>query len=220
MTDKTNSPEPILTLQNLEALKTLADPLRSQIMEVLTLKPLTVNQVANKLGVASSKLYYHFNLLEKHGLIKVVDTTIHGNLIEKHYWITAYQFKVDEEMFNFNVDTPEGTEQILTLLLANLNATREDLERSMYARHAQISQGAEPTPRPVLDTREIFHLPDDKAEEFHQRLHELVQEFKQEEEALEGQEGQSLPWALSLLFYPSFYYEEYDNHSEGVSDEE
>ena len=215
MTKKIDSPEAVLTLQDMEALKTLADPLRSQIMEVLTPKPLTVNQVAAKLGVSSSKLYYHFNLLEKHGFLRIVDTTIHGNLIEKHYWITAYQFKIDEEMFNFNVDTPEGTEQIISVLLANLNATREDLERSMYARHAQISQGAQPTPRSVLNMREIFALPDDKAEIFHRRLHELVQEFMQEAEALGEQEGEVLPWALSLLFYPSFHYEDGENIFEG-----
>jgi hypothetical protein len=66
--------------------------------------------------------------------------------------------------------------------------------------------------------REIFTLPDEKAEEFNRRLHDLVQEFMQEADALREQEGEVLPWALSLLFYPSFYYEEDENMIEGEND--
>ena len=212
-------PEPILLLENLEALKTLADPLRNQIMEVLTPEPLTVNQIATRLGEAASKLYYHINMLEKNGFIRVVDTTTHGNLIEKHYWITAYQFDLKEDLLNFNVDTPEGTEQIIKMLVANLDLTRDDVRRSMYARHQQIADGAEKNPRGVFDTRVVFNLPDDKAAEFHQRLRELLEEFKAEEEQIPpGQE--TLPWALSTIFYPSFYYKETQKQLEGNQDDE
>jgi DNA-binding transcriptional ArsR family regulator len=205
MDDKKYYPEDTRIIQDLEALKTMADPLRNQIMDVLTPQPMTVNEIAQKLGLESSKLYYHFNLLEKHGFIQVVDTTLHGNLIEKHYWVTAYHFKLDEDQFKFNVDTPEGTEQVINLMMTNLDATREDLRRSMYARHQQISLGAEPHLRPVINSRDVFNLSDQKAQEFHRRLHELVEEFKQE--ALETQTEETLPWALSIVLYPSFYFE-------------
>lgn len=209
MTEKTSPPEAILTLESLEALKVLADPLRNQIMEVMTPKPLTINQAAARLGVAASKLYYHVNLMEKHNLLRVVDTVVHGNLIEKHYWITAYQFKIDEEMFNFQVDTPEGTEHLIEMLLSNLNATREDIQRSMYARHHQIAHGAPQNPRHVFDLREVYRLPDEVATTFHSRLHALVEEFKQEAAQYENSQEEGLtPWALSLVFYPSFYFDE------------
>ncbi|MFC1936911.1 ArsR/SmtB family transcription factor [Chloroflexota bacterium] len=77
-------PAPLMVLKDLEAVKVVADPLRNQIMEVLTAEPLTVNQIGEKLGLTASKLYYHVNMLEKHGFITVVDTIVHGNLIEKH----------------------------------------------------------------------------------------------------------------------------------------
>jgi len=219
MIDKKFQPEAILLLDNLEALKTLADPLRNQIMEVLMPEPLTVNQIAARLGEASSKLYYHINMLERNGFIQVVDTTTHGNLIEKHYWITAYQFDLKEDLLNFNVDTPEGTEQIIRMLVANLDLTRDDVRRSMYARHQQIADGAEKNPREVFDTRVIFNLPDDKASEFHKKLKDLVKEFQEEEKQLPpGQK--TLPWALSAIFYPSFYYKETENKSEGNQDDE
>ncbi len=208
-------PQESITIQELDALKTLADPLRNKIMEVLTPEPHTVNQVAQKLGVESSKLYYHFSLLEKHGFIQVVETKQHGNLLEKHFWITAYHFKITEDKFNFNVDTPEGTEQIISLLLANIELTREDLRRSMYARHQQISQGAEKNPRSVLDKREIFNLPDDKAKEFQQRLAELIEEFKQEGQSLPSAPSETIAWALSVVFYPSFYFDPEQETTQG-----
>lgn len=214
MNDQYPQPKPLIVLDDLEILKVLADPLRNQIMEVLTPAPLTINQVAARLGEESSKLYYHFNLLEKNGLIHIVETNVVGNLIEKRYWITAYEFELNEKLLNFNVETPEGTEKIITMLLANINATRDDLRRSMYARHQQISQGAPQQPRRVLDNREILHLTDEMAAEFHKRLHDLLMEFKQESEGYQsGQEG-VLPWALSIVFYPSFYYQQQESENE------
>ena len=213
MNNKIPQPKDLIKLGSLESLKAAADPLRNQIMEVLTSAPMTIKQVAGRLGEESSKLYYHFNQLEKHGFIHVVETTIQGNLIEKRYWITAYRFDLDDDLFNFNVDTPEGTENILAVLLMNIDHTREDLRRSMYARHQQIIQGAEAIPRPVLDTREIFNLPDEKAAEFHKRLNDLIKEFAGEAKEFEPDEA-TMPWALSLVFYPSFYYDEEGNNNE------
>lgn len=206
MNENIPQPKDVIKLTSLEVLKIIADPLRNQIMEVLTYAPMTIKAVAGKLGVESSKLYYHFNQLEKHGFIQVVETTIQGNLIEKQYWITAYKFDLKDELFNFNVDTLEGTENIITMLLSNINATRDDLRRSIYARHQQISQGAETNPRPVLAERSVFNIPDEKAAEFHQRFYDLIKEVTQEAAETDPEE-ETLPWALSVVFYPSFYYE-------------
>ena len=89
-------PENLHVIRSLDAAKAIHDPLRLQIIEVLLHSPLTVKQIGGKLGLAASKLYYHVNALEKHDLIRIVDTTIHGNLIEKHYWVTAYNYTVDQ----------------------------------------------------------------------------------------------------------------------------
>ncbi|MGB7093974.1 MAG: winged helix-turn-helix domain-containing protein, partial [Anaerolineales bacterium] len=63
-------PAPVMMVKDLETLKILADPLRNQILEILAPEKLTINQMAEKLGLAPSKLYYHINLLEKYGLIQ------------------------------------------------------------------------------------------------------------------------------------------------------
>jgi len=202
--DKNYTPENLHVIRDLDAAKAIHDPLRLQIIEVLLPNPLTVKQLAEKLGLAASKLYYHVNTLEKHDLIRVVDTTVQGNIIEKHYWVTAYNYTVDQDIFNFDVRDHEGKDNIISMFFNHLDTVREDFARSIEARSFNLEQGAEPHPRKVIQTREVCRIPDDKIEKFQTRLHELIKEFEALEEA--GNTGIQ-PWAFSVFLYPTFYFE-------------
>ena len=169
-------PAPVLMVKDLETLKILADPLRNQILEMLAPGKLTVNQIAEKLGLTPSKLYYHINLLEKHGLIQEVDSIIKANIIEKVYWITAYECKMDENLCNFS--TPIGQQSTMTSMVAPIDTTREDILRSLEARAAALEQGAEPHPRDVIVRREVQNMSDDIADQFADRLNEILKDFK------------------------------------------
>jgi DNA-binding transcriptional ArsR family regulator len=61
-------------IYDLEALKVYFDPQRARIMQALAGAPRTVHEVADILDVPFTRLYYQFNLLEKHGFIRVVQT--------------------------------------------------------------------------------------------------------------------------------------------------
>lgn len=198
------TPSQLHTIKDLEAAKAIADPLRLQIIEVLLPQPLSVKKIADKLGLTPSKLYYHVNTLEKHNLIRVVDTTIHGNIIEKHYWVTAYNYTVDHEIYNFNVQEPEGKENIISMTLTTLDTVREDFVRSIEARAFNLEHGAEPHPRDLINKREVRRIPDDKIEAFQTRLRALLEEF----ETMDEPEKTSIqPWALSVFLYPTFYFD-------------
>ena len=69
-------------IDNVDALKMIADPLRLQIMRSLE-KPRTVKDLAAQLDIPATKLYYHVNQLETHKIIRVVDTRIVSGIIEK-----------------------------------------------------------------------------------------------------------------------------------------
>jgi len=199
------TPAPSLILNDLEAVKAIADPLRNQIIEVLSPAPLTVNQIAEKLGLAPSKLYYHVNLLEKHGFLRVVDTQIHGNIIEKHYWITAYDYNIEKDLLNFNVTTSDGKENIISMFLTSLDTTREDFVRSIEARAFSLEHGAEPHPRHVINHRTVCRISDEHIDEFQTRLTALFEEFQLLDES-DSDEGH--PWAFTAVLYPSFYYDQ------------
>jgi len=191
-------------IKDLETAKAIADPLRLQIIEVLLHSPLTIKQIAKKLGLAASRLYYHINTLEKHELICVVDTTIHGNIIEKHYWVTAYNYNVDQEIYNLNVQESEGKNNIISMVLRSLDLVRDDFSRSIEARAFNLEHGAEPQPRHVIHSREVCRIPDDKLEAFQIRLKELLEEF---ETLDEPEKTGNQPWAFTVFLYPTFYFD-------------
>jgi DNA-binding transcriptional ArsR family regulator len=207
-------PAPVLMVKDLETLKILADPLRNQIMEILAPERLTVNQIAEKLGLTPSKLYYHINLLEKHGLIQEVDSIIKANIIEKIYWITAYEFKIDEHLCNFS--TPVGQQSIMTTMLTPIDTTREDILRSLEARATALEQGAEEHPRQVVIYREVRNISDQQADQFSERLKAVLDDF----EKIEGDEtGEGVHTrALTVAYYPSFYYDPQERGEEQFAD--
>jgi DNA-binding transcriptional ArsR family regulator len=201
-------PAQVHIIKDLDAAKAISDPLRLQIIEVMIPAPLTVSQIAAKLGLAQSKLYYHVNTLEKHGLIRLVDTTVHGNIIEKHYWVTAYDYHLDGELYNFNVTEPEGKENIISMFLTSLDTVREDFARSIEARAFNLEHGANPRPRRVINAREIGRIPDDKMEIFQKKLNELIHEFAEMDVS---DTDKSHPWALNVFLYPTFYFEDQES---------
>lgn len=199
------------TIDTLEALKALADPLRSQIMEALYEKPLTVSLIADRLGVAPSKLYYHTKQLAEHGFVQVVDTKVQGNIIEKSYWLTARNFDLHKDLLAFAAHKAHS--ELHEALLSRLDATRADLIRSIEAREFNREQGAQENPRGVMIAREVNRIPDDRAKEFMSRLKGLVAEFNDEAPVADIEAPN---YALTIAFYPSFHYnEELDKPQDG-----
>ncbi len=206
MAKKEFQPAPIKMIEDLESVKVISDPLRVQILEAMAAKPQSVNQIAEKLGLAASKLYYHFNKLEQHGFIKVVDTAMRGNITEKFYWVTAFDFRLDKAAHKLK--SPSEPQDAISMLLHPLDVTRQDAIRSMEARAHALEHGKPKRPRSVKAYREMRCIPDDKAQEFMEKLNALTAEFESLEQ-VEGNED-AVNWALTVLLYPSFYYETED----------
>jgi DNA-binding transcriptional ArsR family regulator len=193
-------------IKDLETLRVIADPLRPQILELLVYDSQTVKQVAEKLGLAPGKLYYHFNLLEKHGLIEVAETRQVANMIEKLYRATASEIDIEPSLLSFSTD--QGQESIHTLLTSALDSTREDLQRSLQARAYNLGRGAKPQPRKAFVKRGLSRIPDEVADQFSERLLALIEEFESLDDPTRN-EGEALQsYALTVAFYPSYFYQD------------
>jgi DNA-binding transcriptional ArsR family regulator len=197
-------------VRDYDKLKIIADPLRAQIVELLIAEPLNVRQVAERLGLVPTKLYYHFGLLERIGLIAVADTRLVANMVEKTYRATAPRIELDPALLNFRTDA--GKENINTALVSTLDTTRDDVLRSLHARYAQLEHGAEARPRPVVVTRALSRLDDTRADAFRDRLLALFQEFEAADLAAAAGPPY-LSYALTVAFYPSYYFEAGDERS-------
>lgn len=96
MQPDTEIPAETLQIDDLETLKVVADPRRKQLIDLLRQDAATVKELAATLHVSPKSLYYHVNLLQKHGLIRVVDTRLVSGITEKRYRTTAYLFLFNE----------------------------------------------------------------------------------------------------------------------------
>lgn len=202
---RADDPQHVFIVRDLETLKVLTDPLRMQIFEALIHTSQSPKQVAERLGLATSKLYYHLGLLEQHGLIAVAETRTVANLIEKVYRATADTIDIDPVLLSF--PSIEGQQNLYELLAGTLNTTREDILRSFQARAFSLEQGAQPYERGAMITRHVSRISEARAEAFRTRLAALIAEFEAAEtEADAAAEAQ--PYAFTVAFYPSFYYPE------------
>lgn len=205
----TNTPQGEYLITDFETLKVVADPLRGQIFELLVQDTHTVAQAAEKLGLGASKLYYHFGLLEKVGLIQVVGTRQVRNMVEKDYRAVYDTIDVAPGLLNFS--TTEGQEHLQTVLAATLDTTRDDILRSVQARILDLERGAAPVSRRLMLTRETSRISPARAEAFYEKLAALIKEFSAAEN--EADTDERFPYALSVALYPNFYYREPDGET-------
>lgn len=90
-----------LVIGDVATLRALTDRQRLQIMEAFVRRggePRTVKEVARELGEAPTKLYYHVNMLEQHGLLIVADSRLVSGIVEKRYIPAARNFRVDRAL--------------------------------------------------------------------------------------------------------------------------
>lgn len=193
-------PEPEFTINDLETLKVLADPLRLQIVELCTQAPRTVKQVASVLNMPPTKLYYHIKQLEERSLIKVVDTRIVSGIVEKQYQAAAFNYRVDRELFSLT--SQAGKEGLNVMLTGLFDDTREDIQKSADADVLDVSPDDDDKPlnRSLLISRATLMLTPEAAETFYHRLKALVREYTEHSQSV-NEGGQ--PYGVLVTLYPS-----------------
>jgi DNA-binding transcriptional ArsR family regulator len=97
MTNLGLKPKPLIELKKKSQIKAYVHPTRIGILRMLAIKKRTVSSVAKELGVHPANITHHFKLLEKAGLIKLVEKRDIGKNIEKYYRSIARNFLVSVE---------------------------------------------------------------------------------------------------------------------------
>jgi DNA-binding transcriptional ArsR family regulator len=96
-------PEPPaeLVITDVEQLKAVSEPLRLELLELLTERAeqgWTAKELAERLGTKQTKLYHHLAILEERGFIRVASTRMVSGIQEKRYQATARSFRVDRRL--------------------------------------------------------------------------------------------------------------------------
>jgi DNA-binding transcriptional ArsR family regulator len=178
-------------IEDAATMKALADPLRQNILRVLSRnvheKPrvMTVKQLAEELGEPTTKLYRHMKQLLAVDLIQVAELRLVGGIVEQHYRVAQKGLGVDPQRPTWDRASAQseallgvvgaGVEDFFTRYGAALQSGRtyvrsqDSLENPPYIR----STGA------ISDCQ----IPRERAAEFAERFHALIGEFHSEPNA-------------------------------------
>jgi DNA-binding transcriptional ArsR family regulator len=156
-----------LIIRDVATLKALADPLRLEILFELFRGPSTVKSVAAALGVGATRLYYHFKILERAGLIRVAGKRMVSGIEERSFQAVATNYRPAPELTGSLV---EGG-----FIGALLQVVRAELELALMTRSA-APPGDPASPVPVLNLTALALSPAD-VEEVQRRLDALSSEF-------------------------------------------
>lgn len=200
MTDPLSAiPAPEFVISDLETLKVLADPLRLSIIENLE-NPSTVKDVAEKIQRPPTKLYYHFNLLEKHGLIQTVETRIVSGIVEKHYQASARRYRVSWGLLS---PTDKAFSERIEVMLGGIFGTaREDMRESIEAGVVKIDSESPSSQRVVLRSARSS-LTTEQATEFYGKLRSLLDEYGFIDRYADVESPDKQLYRLTLLLHPS-----------------
>jgi DNA-binding transcriptional ArsR family regulator len=190
-------PRASLRVTTLQQLKTLSDPLRVDMLELILYEARTVKQIATLLGASPTKLYYHMNALEAAGFARVVQTQVKSGIIEKYYRRAARTFVVDPKLFGAQPE-PNGPQAKLANLLALVfQATTDDVRRSVDAGLIQLPATTDEPARNFVLKRGLFHLRVEDVPRFVARLNALLEEADAQHPA----KGY-VDYGCTIAFYP------------------
>ena len=180
---KDTEPLAEMKITDLETIRIMSDPLRLRIIQAMSPdvdEPWTVKRLAAALGLPATKLYYHVNLLEKHGLIRVIGTGIVSGIVESRYAITARRIGIARSVFGN--DSEDGGNAIAGLLTSILDTTRDEILTNV-ANGTIVSSETEPdSPRRLTVGKNIARLSIARAIEFRQQVEAVLKAFEDDHE--------------------------------------
>ena len=201
MSDDTNAegPEPLdeRLISDVETLKALSDPLRLQILEVMTAgadETFTVKRLASILGTSQTRLYHHVNQLVERELIAVAGQRVVSGIIETSYRVGQRNVRLDRRLLA--ADAPAMHETLATLF----DTARDDIERGLRSGVVTTAEDADPATRLLL-ARGLGRLSPEKAADLRARLLALFEEFDADQHAT-GRTDDLPTYGLVLAMYP------------------
>jgi DNA-binding transcriptional ArsR family regulator len=203
-------------ISDLETLRLLTQPLRLRLLEEVRTAPapITVKELAAALNTPQTKLYYHINLLEEAGFIRVASTRVVSGITEKRYEATSARIGVDRALLagarsSDPAAAAAGNDALEALLAVLLDQVRSEIRRTVRAGLVDLDVDMTDqrigTNRLVLG-RKWLRLTPEEVERLEQGLDQLFAQF--DSDAVPGAapdptSPDARPYELLLGFYPT-----------------
>ena len=157
------------------ALKVLADPMRSFIIYSLAEQAKTAKLLAAEMDCPITRLYYHLQQLEKHGLIFVESTRVVSGLQEKWYRASAREFVIDRSAYGTAGQVDSARSQALLGFV--FDQSRLDISNGLHS--GRIDAGKlPPEVGALMAYRTVMKLTTSQAKSLYDRLLALYREYE------------------------------------------
>lgn len=178
-------------------LRVLADPVRSFVVYSLVPEAKTVKQLAVELGCPPTRLYYHMQQLEKHGLVFVQRSRLVSGIQERHYRAAAREFMLDRDALGSG--STSDRERSEALLAFVFDQTRLEIARGLEQGRIDVRHSA-PAPGSLMAYRNVLKLDRAQADRLYRRLHAFWMEY----EAIAKQPAEDGDfYAFAVALYPN-----------------
>ncbi|MGH8952548.1 MAG: ArsR/SmtB family transcription factor [Acidimicrobiia bacterium] len=174
-------------IDDVRVLEALNNPMRLRILYQL-MESSTVRELALRLEVPVTRLYYHLNLMQDLGVLEVVETRKRGAMLERVYRTVATNFVPAPDL----IEKTEDKDRVINAGVGVvLDGARLDAVAGLLG-HFE-SPGEEPT---GTLGRCVIPMTRGSAVKFAEMIEEMVDEMK----LLEDKEGEE--YAFSFVFFP------------------
>jgi len=122
-------------LEDSDQVRAALSPFRRELLQLLH-EPASASEVGARLGIARQKVNYHLNVLEKAGLLRLVETRARRGCTERVLQATAGEFVVDPQLMGDRQGARSGDRFAAEHLIQVAAETVRDVSRQ------QASAGA------------------------------------------------------------------------------
>ena len=168
----------------------LSSSLRMRILQ-LCRQPSSVREIAERLDMPVTRLYYHTNLLADAGFIEVVHTRKSGARLEKIYRVAGRAITPGAELLT-SVENPGAAAKALAAIV--LEPARAETEDALQQRFEGNEQ-------PMHLGRALAILTPAQIEEVESRLSTLIAECLTSEPS--PNDGEASPYAFTYTLVPT-----------------
>lgn len=179
MSNNRFQPKKVHELSDAGQIKAYIHPTRIVLLEMLAREQRSISSIAREMSVHPANITHHFRLLEKNGLIRLVEKRETGKNLEKFYRAIAFSFMVKSEDKGIKQKKALALSILMNDLSVAVKSVRDDNAEKVIAllTNARIDAG-------VFDR-------------FAGELETLVRKFQ----AAETETGNS--YTLNLSLYPN-----------------
>lgn len=162
-----------IVITSAEIVHMMSDPMRIRIGEALN-EPRSAKEIATIFDMPVTRLYYHINLMEEHGMIQVVDTQIVSGLVEKKYQMIARNFSIDGDIFSGD---PKVGRRVDELVGAIFETVRRQLRLLVSKLEAQHDEDNRPSDNLIKISYSLVSLTPTELESFEAELDRLIERY-------------------------------------------